>query len=118
LKGSEDVKEAITSYRASLNDLNKKIVKGTVTGLGLAGSLVSTLPLLDSIANMLPRNENILALGILFGTIWGLQKRSDEELKNRKNNPHSYLYYLERHDFPHSTIRSDLAGLTKELILD
>ncbi len=115
---AEDVKDAITSYRSSLDDLNKKIVKGSATGLGLASSLVSTLPLMDGIANLLPRNENLLALGILFGTIWGLQKRSDEELKIRKQNPHSYLYYLERHDFPRSNIRSDLACLTKELILD
>jgi tetrahydromethanopterin S-methyltransferase subunit F len=114
----DDIEEAVTSYRSSLESLNKTVVKGTAAGFGLAGTLVSSLPLLDSIAWMLPRNENILALGVLFGTIWGLQKRSDEEVKIGKQNPHSYLYYLKNQDFPSIKVEKELASLTKELILD
>jgi hypothetical protein len=114
----EDIEDAITSYRTSLESLNFGIVKGTTLGFGLAGTLVSTLPVLDNVAWMLPRNENILALGILFGTIWGLHDRGNKEELIRKRNPYSYLHYLNKNDFPHAQVKKELACLTKELILD
>ena len=114
----EDIEEAVTSYRSSLTGLNKKVGSGALNGFLAGCGLISSLPILGDIAWLLPQSESILALGISFGTIWGLHERSNKELALRKQNSHSYLYYLKNHKFSATGIKNDLSRLTRELVLD
>jgi hypothetical protein len=112
----QDIKQSVDDYKESLNGLNKEIPKGIVYGVTIAG----TFSAFSSIAQLLPHNESLLEMGILFGAIWGLQKRSTKEIRNRKKNEYSYLFHMGCQEFPEvkTIVERDLEQKTKELIFD